>query len=250
MSLRIDEREWDDLAGRDALWAIASSREPGTWSDDEFLASGQAEVEGILAGLAGQDLLPPAMGSALDFGCGVGRLTRALGSRFEQAVGVDISAAMIDRARRLNADRPSCRFVHNTAPDLAVFEDGQFDFVLSLIALQHISSRDAIRSYVAEFARVTRPGGMIVFQLPSDVGRGIRHHPLRLLNRAVRRLPWSPDGVRARLMPFSMSLVGMPEAEVRELLRDSGARVVTAFADGRSGSDALPSVCYVALAER
>ena len=43
---------------------------------------------------------------ALDFGCGVGRLTRALGTRFESALGVDISAGMIEQARRLNEAFP------------------------------------------------------------------------------------------------------------------------------------------------
>ena len=115
--------------------------------------------------------------------------------------------------------------------------------MLSLIALQHVSSRDAIRSYIADFARVTAPGGVIVFQLPTHVGARIRLHPLRLLNRAVRRFRRSP-----RLMPWSMSLTALPEAEVRSILEAGGATVVGAFPDDRTGSDAVPSLSYVATA--
>ena len=43
-------------------------------------------------------------GRALDFGCGAGRLTRALAARFESVVGVDVADAMLDKARALNAD--------------------------------------------------------------------------------------------------------------------------------------------------
>ena len=52
---------------------------------------------------------PGARDRALDFGCGVGRLTRALGDRFDAVVGVDISAGMVEQARRLNDASPALR---------------------------------------------------------------------------------------------------------------------------------------------
>ena len=49
--------------------------------------------------------LPRARALALDFGCGAGRLSRALAAHFEHVVGVDVSASMIETARALNRRR-------------------------------------------------------------------------------------------------------------------------------------------------
>lgn len=246
MSLAADRREWDDLARRDAMWAVASQAgRRGAWDVAAFLETGEAEVAGIMDGL-GRERLMPATGRALDFGCGLGRLTRALATRFDEVVGVDLSAAMVEQARRLHADTPAATFLVNARPELAPLDDESFDLVLSLIALQHVSRRVAIRRYLAELVRVTRPGGTLVLQLPSRVAWRVRLHPLRLANRALRRLPAVPDALLARLVGHSMSLTALPEPEVRAVLEAAGATVVAAFPDGRTGSNAVPSLCYVA----
>src|SRR5205085_2142548 len=54
----------------------------------------------------------------------------------------------------------------NDRDDLSRFPDDSFDFVFTLMVLQHMRP-DYSRRYLAEFLRVTAPGGMIVFQVPS-----------------------------------------------------------------------------------
>lgn len=53
---------------------------------------------------------------ALDFGCGVGRLTQALGARFDEVVGIDISSSKVKLAEELNTS-PNCKFVVNNVAD-------------------------------------------------------------------------------------------------------------------------------------
>ena len=107
---------------------------------------------------------------------------------------------MIRSARELNVDRPKRCFLVNVAPDLALFEAGTFDFVLSLIVLQHMPSGQAAPGYLAEFLRVLRPGGLLVFQIHRDRVPARRpapswlQEPARELSCRSRRPPLAPDG--------------------------------------------------------
>jgi SAM-dependent methyltransferase len=226
VDLASQRRDWEDLSRLDPLWAVLSepSKRFGGWSPEEFLASGERDVAHFLE-VCGRHDLPRTHGRALDFGCGAGRLTRALSYRFESCVGVDIAEPMVDVARELNRDRPDCEFVVNADDDLARFEDATFDFVVSHIVLQHVPGRDAILRYIGELARVLRPGGALVFQLPSAVPVWSRLHLSKRLYRALRRVGVSPDTLytRLRLQPMHMSF--LPCDVVSGRLVAAGARV-------------------------
>ena len=68
------------------------------WDVGKFFQSGVFEIDAMLQYA---ESIQPLRGKkyALDFGCGVGRLTQALASHFERVCGVDISPAMIQHAR-------------------------------------------------------------------------------------------------------------------------------------------------------
>jgi ubiquinone/menaquinone biosynthesis C-methylase UbiE len=153
---------WEGLAGRDALSAILTddSKAGGKWDIAEFMATGDAEIETVLSHLAAISHSPDFTGAALDFGCGVGRLTQALARRFASCVGVDISEQMVRQAESLN-QYPHCRYVANSAAHLPL-EDRSFAFVYSNIVLQHVP-RSLAKSYLREFVRVLAPAGILVF---------------------------------------------------------------------------------------
>lgn len=165
MSIDSVRENWERLARSDPLWAIlaADERRGNRWSVEEFFATGRDDIELWIARLAEAGVRLPG-GRALDFGCGVGRLSRALAPHFERVVGVDVSRSMIDLGRRLGPPA-NVEFVVNSRADLSRFATGEFDFVLSLLVLQHLPRR-LIRSYLLEFARVLRPGGVLVVELP------------------------------------------------------------------------------------
>ncbi|MHB8643524.1 MAG: class I SAM-dependent methyltransferase [Gaiellaceae bacterium] len=223
---RRHRRDWDELAEVDPLWAVISdpTRRGGRWDLEEFLATGNAEVERVLR--VSRELgRPQEWSRALDFGCGVGRVTRALAAHFGEIVGVDVSAQMIEHARRVNADISNCRFEVNEAPDLGAFASGSFDFVYSRIVLQHLPRREDALRYVGEFLRVARPGGLVCFQLPGAIPLLRQRLDLRRRAYAVLRASgMSAQRLHERgLSP--MRVIGIPREEVEQFLVRRGATV-------------------------
>src|ERR1700760_1117089 len=100
-------KTWEELAQQDALWAILTDpdKRAGRWTVNEFMDTGSREIATILSCLNELKLLADFDSTALDFGCGVGRLSRALSFHFRNVVGLDISETMIAHARSMNADR-------------------------------------------------------------------------------------------------------------------------------------------------
>jgi ubiquinone/menaquinone biosynthesis C-methylase UbiE len=238
VGLKRTRRTWDALGSKDALWAILTvpGKRGGRWDIDEFFAWGRDEIRKVLDDLS--DLgVEIGRQRALDFGCGVGRLTRALADHFDEAHGVDIAPSMIRRAEDLNAGVEGCRFHLNTTADLAVFPDDHFDLVYSNITLQHIEPRYS-RRYLAEFVRVARPGGAVVFQLPTERAAPRGDPGGGTLKRTVRGLTPEPalEWYRSarRALPTSRHVIEMhavPEREVRAVLEQHGAQVVDARPD-------------------
>jgi len=212
-----EARDWNDLAQVDPLWAVLSvdGKRNGRWETDEFFATGEAEVEQILA-TATQLGRPARRGLALDFGCGVGRLTRPLAQRFDETVGVDVSERMLDEARRLNADTPNLTFTSAQEPPT-----GPFDLVVANLVLQHLPSKALARVYTGRLIEAAYPDGLVVFQLPTDLSLPQRIQPRRRLYAALRSHV-DPERLHAAgLHPVRM--LALAEADVRKTVDEAGA---------------------------
>jgi ubiquinone/menaquinone biosynthesis C-methylase UbiE len=219
-------RAWEDLGRIDPLWAVLSSatRRHGRWDPHEFFATGERDIAALMKS-ADQLALPRERRVALDFGCGVGRVARSLASHFESYIGVDISEPMIAQAREWNRDCTGCRFILNSAGDLRVFESASIDLIYTKKVLQHLPTQGLVRSYLREFVRILRPGGLLVFQLPRRIGQLHRLQPQRRLYSVLRGLGISERFLLGRLKLLPMQMRSMPEAEVVRLVTMLGARV-------------------------
>ncbi len=226
-------RVWSALGEDDPLWAVLSHKDKrgGRWQREEFLATGQAEIDAQLVTLAAAGY-PRRKDLAVDFGCGAGRLSRALARHFDQVIGIDVSASMIATARALNADIANIEFRENTAADLLQIADASVDFVFSHITLQHIPTPLAL-GYVDEFLRILAPGGVAVFQFVdgSDAtwrGRLFGLASNRWLN-PLRRLLWRRREV------FEMHT--LPEPGLRERLAcHPNLALLATVEDGAAGA--------------
>ena len=242
--LRRHRQDWDDLASLDPYWSVLT--EPGKrfggWDRQEFLCSGEIEIERLM--VTAKDFgLPRSRAAALDFGCGLGRLTRALARHFGQVWGVDISTRMVEQARELHGDVPNCTFQATEGP--LPFPDARFDLIYSVLVLQHQPTRAAIRAMVADLVRTLRPGGLLCFQLPSRL-------PLRRRVQLRRRLygVLRAAGLGERLLyerwglhPIRMNAVA--EAEVRAIVAGAGGQVLAAREDDHAGPEMASRLYFV-----
>src|SRR3954453_11263430 len=114
-----DHRDWEELAQLDPFWAIATSptKRFNRWETEPFFARGHRQIARLMED-AERLGYPRGRTKALDFGCGVGRYTRALADHFEESVGVDVSEEMVAQARQLNPEVANCQFVVNVSRDL------------------------------------------------------------------------------------------------------------------------------------
>ena len=235
MRLKALQSVWEGLARRDPLWAVltAPDKRGNRWDEAEFFATGVQAVEGILRHVESLGLTF-CRGKALDFGCGVGRLTQALAAHFDEVHGVDIAPSMIERARSHNRCGDRCTYHVNDRDDLSLFDDGAFDFVLSLITLQHMPPAHATR-YLREFVRVLAPGGVMVVQAageqvavpPGSLRELLRRAAPTALLRAYRRLRQG----------HAIDMYGIPREEVVGLLEANGGTVVDVAEEPSAGAN-------------
>ena len=145
---------WERSAEVDSIHAISDQDD-----EESFEVSGRKEAE-VLAALL------PEGGSALEIGCGTGRIMQHLARFCKRLHGVDISRAMVEQGRRRLAYLTNVSFEVGNGYDLAPFADESLDLVYSLFAFQHMPKTTAY-NYFVESARVLRPDGVLRFQVPN-----------------------------------------------------------------------------------
>lgn len=99
---------------------------------------------------------------ALDFGCGSGgwlRMLIELGADPARLTGIDLSERRLASARRLN---PAINFVKNDGGGIP-FPDRIFDLVMQVVVFSSILDEGLAAALACEMARVTRPGGHILW---------------------------------------------------------------------------------------
>jgi ubiquinone/menaquinone biosynthesis C-methylase UbiE len=107
------------------------------------------------------DLVPAdAGGRWLEAACGTGVVARGLAAKVDDVLGVDLTDAMLDVARResQSAGLENVRFERGNAA-ASDYPDGAFDGAVTRFSLHHIPVPGRV---IAELARVVRPGGWVI----------------------------------------------------------------------------------------
>lgn len=235
-------KQWESLGSSDPYWAVLTrpGMKGGKWDKEEFFQTGDQEIQRAEKKMSSLGI-QLKRGTALDYGCGVGRLSRALASRFENVIGMDISETMLKEARTVNASFPNLSFIGNNGRELTDIKDGTIDFIYSNIVLQH-SPQENQRLIINEFCRVLSQGGVVAFQTPSHhnlkTAKGLLYVILGngILN-FVRRFLHGKDRV--------MEMHALHKDEVVELL-ERGKLSIIAVEEFNSAGDAFIGYMYFA----
>lgn len=223
------KENWDKFGKTDPLWSIVSEddRKGNKWEIEEFFATGEKEIERLLTYLASQNIELPK-GQALDFGCGIGRVTQPMSRHFEVCHGVDIAPTMIELANHYNQQGDKCQFHLNEREDLKLFADGSMNFIYCVITFQNMAPRYT-KKYIGEFLRLIAPNGLILFQVPS--------RPLNLRLKIKQRVPQfllkQFYRLKYRQAPV-MELHGIPKEEIVSLVTHHGGTILHIKEDRRA----------------
>lgn len=126
---------WDTAAGR-----VRAARRA------EFIARGAGLGPGV---------------HALEIGCGTGLFTEAFASTGAFITAVDISAELLEKARKKGLNPSQVRFIEKPFEECTV--DGPFDAIIGSSILHHLDLR---RSFSKIFD-LLRPGGRVSFAEPN-----------------------------------------------------------------------------------
>lgn len=102
-----------------------------------------------------------ATDTLLDVGCGAGRLANALKELPQlNYIGIDVVQELLDYAQEICA-RPDWEFIKLTDFKIPL-KDNSVDMVTAFSVFTHLLHEESY-AYLAEFRRVLRPGGKIIF---------------------------------------------------------------------------------------
>lgn len=221
--------EWETLARLDPLWAILTDKNKrfGKWNEDEFFDTGKEEIDKTLSHLKKTGLFfTNHKQIALDFGCGTGRLTRALSKHFPKVYGIDISKTMIKMAKKLNADYENCFFIKFTPKPPLIFPDNTIDFIYSNLVLQHLPNKAAVFSVISDFIRILKSSGVAYFQLPSRLPLLSKLQIRRKIFFTLKQLGFKEKFLYYTLGLYSFSMLSMTIREIENIIIKNGGKIL------------------------
>jgi SAM-dependent methyltransferase len=229
---RNTDQDWIELGEHDPYFGVITAdgyRGPQLPAEtlDRFFSTGRRHVDKLWRLLDERIGLNPRPGRALDFGCGVGRVTLALAEHCGHVVGLDVSPAMLERARehagRLGAGNVSFAVSDDSLGGI----DGRFDLVHSYIVFQHIPPARGLEIAGRMLGRLN-PDGLAALHFTHSWSTSAVRRGINWLQKNVPLVHGMANAVRQR--PIKSPMVAMyhyPVDDLLDVFADAGCEVLT-----------------------
>jgi SAM-dependent methyltransferase len=206
-SFQVRSSEWERFANEDARHYICTDIPKG--DPEAFWRSGAQIVE--------QQFLPLAagykirLGTAVEIGCGIGRLAIPMARHFDKVIGFDISKSMVEQAGANAAGRGINNAAFCKVEDPGALEQHlqgiaqTVDFLYSLLVFQHIDDFRVIEAYIQSIGNLLAPNGIAYLQFDTRQEgfiyqlKSLMPDPLlpRDWRRGIRRVRRRPAAIEA-----------------------------------------------------
>lgn len=223
-------RRWNEFAHKDPYTYILTEVSRG--DRQAFWRSGEIVVSNEILPIVHR--WPVCPGTALELGCGVGRLLLPMSGHFQHVVGLDISTEMVRLGQELAAKRSisNAQFIHIANPYALAQQLSDFgeniDFAYSLLVFQHIDCLPIIKAYIEAISFLLAPKGTAYLQFDTRK-KNLAYHAKMVL----------PDFVLPRFLRRGIRRVRRNAAELEEIFAEAGLHLTESIARGTNHH------CYV-----
>ncbi len=191
------DKQWNRWAEQNpylGVLGVESSAIDDSSVRDQFFQSGEAHIEAVIDRVKTYFGEFPKSATALDFGCGVGRLLIPLARRFQSVHGIDIAAKMLQIAKQNTSDFSNVSLV--TSLDEIEKTNGGFEFVHSYIVLQHIRPQYGM-PIIQQMMGMLKPGGIFALHFTTGDNNKLRS-ALNWMRYRIPVLHWAYNIARRR----------------------------------------------------
>ena len=109
--------------------------------------------------------------TALEIGCGAGRILRPMSRDFGHVIGTDISGEMLAKAR----DIVDAELLETDGEHIPL-SDNSVDFVFSFLVFQHMKNYVLVENNFKDVVRILKPGGVFKVLMRTDLIRNKEWH--------------------------------------------------------------------------
>ena len=230
-SLSEMKKDWNQYADSDPYFAIIRDpKKEGKWDEKEFYHLGENEITGILEKCKNLNVAKNK-GIALDFGCGVGRLTEPLSKHFKKVIGIDVSDHMLELAKE-HADKSKIKNIdYKGVESLSSIKSNSIDLVVTRFVLEHIPPTVA-KKYIKEFTRILKPNGLATFEAPFAEPEGNEKHTKKYIEKSKKE-----D------IPITL-VFSIPKKEVYEIIDEGKCYVIDSNETNGLVNKDFPAIFY------
>jgi SAM-dependent methyltransferase len=220
------EKTWTKLGEQKPYWSVLTL--PDFENDyfeanrRKFYETGRRDLQRFQVWASRNGVFLNRASSCLEYGCGVGRVTRWLSTIFGEVIACDVSAPHLELAHQALQEQgplPNVRFLEVNS--LAALDSlPQVDAVFSVIVLQH-NPPPVIALILTKLLACLRPSGIGYFQVPTRA-RGYRFGV--------------DDYLRTRNGRLEMEMHAIPQKHIFAIIRQAGCELLEVQPDDMTGS--------------